>query len=162
MAFTRHHASSKFTGERTLPALDRASGQRVSEHPVDRLYLGLSATTRPERTERLMTASIQKKSRKLIEEATEVAIDAIEGHKDGVVRESADLLYHLVVIWRSLEIEPADVWAEMARCTAAYGLAEKRAKVGDGLDHADEQRPWRNRDFGPIYLRPSRGNPQQD
>ena len=49
------------------------------------------------------------------------------------VRESADLIYHMAILWALLGIRPEDVWEEMSRREGAYGLAEKRAKDGEGL-----------------------------
>lgn len=80
------------------------------------------------RTARLMRASRSKISKKLAEEAVEVVIDAMQGDREAVVRESADLLYNLVVLWASSGIRPQDVWAEMERRERLFGLAEKLPK----------------------------------
>ncbi len=45
-----------------------------------------------------------------------------------VTGESADLLYHLLVLWAEVGIEPADVWAELQRREGTSGLAEKKAR----------------------------------
>jgi hypothetical protein len=52
-------------------------------------------------------------AKKVVEEATEVAIDAVRLQRDAVINESVDLFYNLAVIWHELEISPAEVWAEM-------------------------------------------------
>jgi phosphoribosyl-ATP pyrophosphohydrolase len=80
------------------------------------------------RTARLMRSGRSKISKKLAEEAVEVVIDAMQGDRDAVVRESADLLYNLVVLWASSGIRPQDVWAEMERRERLFGLAEKLPK----------------------------------
>ena len=80
------------------------------------------------RTAKLMRAGRSKMSRKLAEEAIEVVIDAMNGETDAVVRESADLLYNLVVLWADVGIGPQDVFAEMARRERLFGLAEKLPK----------------------------------
>jgi hypothetical protein len=67
-------------------------------------------------------------AKKLAEEAVEVAIDAIQGQPEAVVRESADLLYNLVVLWVSSGVKPADVWDEMERRERLLGIAEKLPK----------------------------------
>jgi phosphoribosyl-ATP pyrophosphohydrolase len=67
-------------------------------------------------------------AKKLAEEAVEVVIDAMHGHSDAVVRESADLLYNLVVLWVSSGVHPKDVWLEMARRERLLGIAEKLPK----------------------------------
>jgi phosphoribosyl-ATP pyrophosphohydrolase len=65
----------------------------------------------------------------VIEEAGEVALEAAKHHSPGVVRESADLLYHLVVLWRRAGVDPAEVWNEMRRRANTYGIAEKLPKA---------------------------------
>ncbi len=81
------------------------------------------------RTAKLLASGLTKMSQKLVEEAAEVALDAVRERHDGVVSESADLLYHLVVLWFALGIDPATVWAEMDRRERLFGLAEKLPKT---------------------------------
>ena len=81
------------------------------------------------RTAKLLNAGRAKMAKKLAEEAVEVVIDAMSGQRDAVVRESADLLYNLVVLWVSAGIRPQEVWAEMARRERLFGLAEKLPKT---------------------------------
>jgi phosphoribosyl-ATP pyrophosphohydrolase len=68
--------------------------------------------------------------KKLAEEAIEVVIDAIHGDSDAVTRESADLLYNLVVLWAASGVHPKDVWLEMERRERLLGIAEKIPKQG--------------------------------
>lgn len=82
----------------------------------------------PQRTARLVNAGEPKMAQKLVEEAGEVAVAAMLRDHTEVVRESADLIYHLTMLWAMLGIRPEEVWAEMATRESAYGLAEKRAK----------------------------------
>ena len=82
------------------------------------------------RTARLLQSSRAKMAKKLAEEAVEVVIDAMHGHSDAVVRESADLIYNLVVLWVSAGVRPQDVWDEMARREQLMGIAEKMPKLG--------------------------------
>ena len=67
-------------------------------------------------------------AKKLAEEAIEVVIDAVNGKTDAVVRESADLLYNLTVLWAGAGVRPEDVWREMARREHLLGIAEKLPK----------------------------------
>ena len=67
-------------------------------------------------------------AKKLAEEAVEVVIDAMHGSRDAVVRESADLIYNLVVLWVALGVQPKDVWKEMERRERLFGIAEKLLK----------------------------------
>ena len=80
------------------------------------------------RTARLMRSGRSKIAKKLGEEAVEVVIDAMQGDREAVVRESADLLYNLVVLWASTGVRPQDVWAEMNRREELFGIAEKIPK----------------------------------
>ena len=100
----------------------------VASNQIDRLYHALRERDLPPRSRKLLAAPFTKKGRKLVEEATEVALDAVHGDRRGVVTESADLLYHLVVIWRDSGIDPHEVWTEMGRRAWQLGIAEKLPK----------------------------------
>ena len=77
---------------------------------------------------KLLGEGLPKMAKKLAEEAVEVAIDAVRGKRDGVILESADLLYNLCVLWAACGITPADVSAEILRREQTYGIAEKLPK----------------------------------
>ena len=68
--------------------------------------------------------------RKIGEEAVETIIAAMTGDAGEVARESADLLYHLLVLWSDAGVRPADVYAELARREGVSGLEEKRRRGG--------------------------------
>jgi phosphoribosyl-ATP pyrophosphohydrolase len=99
---------------------------------LDRLYQAVLAARTADpatsRTARLLRSGRSKMAKKLAEEAVEVAIDAVHGHSDSVVRESADLLYNLVVLWVASGVHPKDVWVEMQRRERLFGIAEKLTK----------------------------------
>jgi phosphoribosyl-ATP pyrophosphohydrolase len=99
---------------------------------LDRLYQAVLAARTADpassRTARLLRAGRSKMAKKLAEEAVEVVIDAMNGHSDAVVRESADLLYNLVVLWVASGVHPKDVWTEMERRERLLGIAEKLPK----------------------------------
>ena len=80
------------------------------------------------RTARLFQRGPAKMAKKLAEEAIEVVIDAVNGKTDAVVRESADLLYNLTVLWAAAGVKPEDVWREMERREEMLGIAEKLPK----------------------------------
>ena len=98
---------------------------------LDRLYRSLSDVTPQNhpRTARLLASSTRKTAQKVIEEAGEVALEAVKHHDRGIVRESADLLYHLVALWHRAGIDPADVWIEMRSRADTLGIAEKLPKA---------------------------------
>lgn len=83
------------------------------------------------RTERLLSFGVPKMAQKVVEEAAEVAIDAARGERAGVINESVDLLYNLVVLWTALGISADDVWSEMDRREALLGMVEKLPKTGE-------------------------------
>ena len=99
---------------------------------IDRLYRAVlsakDADPAVSRTARLLCAGRDKMAKKLAEEAIEVVIDATRGDKPAVIRESADLVYNLVVLWTAAGVEPEDVWAEMDRRERLLGIAEKLPK----------------------------------
>jgi phosphoribosyl-ATP pyrophosphohydrolase len=80
------------------------------------------------RTARLLRAGRSKMAKKLAEEAVEVVIDALHGGREAVVKESADLIYNLVVLWVAAGISPDEVWKEMDRRERLFGIAEKVPK----------------------------------
>jgi phosphoribosyl-ATP pyrophosphohydrolase len=80
------------------------------------------------RTAKLLRDGRAKMAKKLAEEAVEVVIDAMAGQPEAVVRESADLLYNLVVLWAHAGVRPEDVWSEMRRRELMFGIAEKLPK----------------------------------
>jgi phosphoribosyl-ATP pyrophosphohydrolase len=92
------------------------------------------------RTARLLRAGPSKMAKKVAEEAVEVVIDAINGQPEAVIRESADLIYNLVVLWVHAGVHPNDVWAEMSRREAMFGIAEKLPKMAKGVAPAISRR----------------------
>lgn len=106
---------------------------------IDRLWRSLDSHLRnegpvPPRTARLTAGGLQKMAKKLIEEAGEAAIAAAVADRGELVLESADLLYHLTVLWASLGVSPDEIWEEMRARETAYGVAEKRAKSYGACD----------------------------
>ena len=99
---------------------------------LERLYLAVLAAKDLDpavsRTARLFQRGPSKMAKKLAEEAVEVVIDAVSGKPDAVIRESADLLYNLTVLWAACGITPDDVWREMERREDMLGIAEKLPK----------------------------------
>ena len=77
---------------------------------------------------RLIARGTAKVAQKFGEEAVECVIEATIGNRAATVLESADVLYHLMVIWVDAGIRPAEVWAELARRQGISGIAEKAAR----------------------------------
>jgi phosphoribosyl-ATP pyrophosphohydrolase len=101
---------------------------------LERLYLAVIAAKDLDpavsRTARLFQRGPAKMAKKLAEEAIEVVIDAVNRNPHAVIRESADLLYNLTVLWASAGVRPEDVWREMERREDLLGIAEKLPKSG--------------------------------
>ncbi|WP_322514547.1 phosphoribosyl-ATP diphosphatase [Rhodopseudomonas palustris] len=120
---------------------------------VERLYQAVLAARdldpATSRTARLFRGGSGKMAKKLAEEAIEVVIDAINGDREAVIRESADLIYNLTVLWASAGVRPDDVWAEMSRREALFGIAEKLPKSALKLPEPVAPHPAR-RPFTPL------------
>ena len=104
---------------------------------VERLYQAVLAARARDpaysRTAKLINEGMPKMAKKLAEEAIEVGLDAVQGNREAVILETADLIYNLVVVLSEAGITPAEVWREMDRREQLYGIAEKLPKVrGDG------------------------------
>ncbi|MFS8366397.1 phosphoribosyl-ATP diphosphatase [Acetobacter oryzifermentans] len=77
---------------------------------------------------RLLSRGTYKIAQKFGEEAVECLIEAVAGRKDLLIGESADVLYHLIVLWVDSGITPDQVWAELQRREGTSGIAEKAAR----------------------------------
>jgi phosphoribosyl-ATP pyrophosphohydrolase len=80
-------------------------------------------------TAQLLAAAPEKPARKLAEEATEILIEAIRGDSKALAQESADLLYHLLVVWAAAGLTPADVWSILADRQGLSGIIEKQNRT---------------------------------
>ncbi len=108
---------------------------------LDRLFAVIAARAGTDAgtsyTARLLAGGVPGIARKVGEEAIETVIAALDGDRGdrgAVVRESADLIYHLMVLWAATGVAPADVWAELARREGTSGLDEKAGRLADGAD----------------------------
>ncbi|HEY0185235.1 MAG TPA: phosphoribosyl-ATP diphosphatase [Rhodopila sp.] len=78
---------------------------------------------------RLLSRGPAKVAQKFGEEAVECLIEAVAGNREALIGESADVLYHLLVLWVSSGVSPGDVWAELVRREGISGIAEKAARA---------------------------------
>src|ERR1700746_1057148 len=115
----------------TIATLSRYSDATMSDS-ITRLFQAVQACRHDDpstsRTARLLRSGRSKMAKKLAEEAVEVVIDAMRVAREAVIKESADLIYNLVVLWISSGIRPDDVWKEMDRRERLLGIAEKVPK----------------------------------
>ncbi|HVB18416.1 MAG TPA: phosphoribosyl-ATP diphosphatase [Stellaceae bacterium] len=79
-------------------------------------------------TARLFSRGRAKIAQKLGEEAVEAVIEAVRGDATALIGESADVLYHLLVLWADMGVRPEDIAAELARREGTSGIAEKRGR----------------------------------
>jgi phosphoribosyl-ATP pyrophosphohydrolase len=125
---------------------------------IERLYQAVLAARHLDpatsRTARLFQRGPSRMAKKLAEEAIEVVIDAVNGDAHAVVRESADLLYNLTVLWASAGVKPEDVWREMERRELMLGIAEKLPKSAMKMPKAVSSRVAARR---PIVALEGRG-----
>jgi phosphoribosyl-ATP pyrophosphohydrolase len=107
----------------------------VVEPPLERLFAVIASRRKADPatsyTAKLFARGRQRMAKKIGEEATEVVIAALNETPQRLAAESADLLYHLLVLWADVGVAPADVWAELARREGMSGINEKNNR-GNG------------------------------
>lgn len=108
----------------------------MAEHVIDRLFAAIDARRGADPSEsytaKLLARGPKKAAQKLGEEAVETALEAVGGDKAALASESADLLYHLCVVWAACGVSPAEVWAELERREGVGGLVEKASRTQVG------------------------------
>jgi phosphoribosyl-ATP pyrophosphohydrolase len=80
------------------------------------------------RTAKLFAKGPEKIAQKVGEEAVEAVIEAVRGDNAALAAESADLLYHLLVLWAARGVAPGEVWAALSARQGTSGIAEKAAR----------------------------------
>jgi phosphoribosyl-ATP pyrophosphohydrolase len=78
---------------------------------------------------KLLGKGAAKIAKKVGEEGVEVAIAAAQADRTATVRESADLVFHLMLLWAAMGITPADVMAELERREGVSGIEEKKKRT---------------------------------
>ena len=101
---------------------------------LDRLFAAIAARKDADPaasyTAKLLAAGVEKCAKKFGEEATEAVIAAIQKDKVELAKESADVLYHLAVLWAASGITPEDVYAVLKSREATSGLEERAGRKG--------------------------------
>ena len=104
----------------------------MTTHPIDALFTTITARKSADPgssyTAKLLSQGKLKCAKKLGEEAVETSLAAVAEDKTALANESADLLYHLLVLWAACDLEPADVYARLAARKGMSGLDEKAAR----------------------------------
>lgn len=108
------------------------AGAGTDGRTLDGLYTVIRSRRRADpmrsHTARLFLRGPAKIAQKLGEEAVEAVIEGTRGDKKALVLESADVLYHLLVLWAAWGIKPAQVWKELKRREVRSGIEEKAAR----------------------------------
>ena len=106
--------------------------EQSDDHILHRLYATIASrrTADPgsSYTAKLLHEGRAKIAQKMGEEAVETAIAAVAKNSDEVVAESADLLFHLLVLWADCGVEPEEVWEKLAAREGVSGLTEKASR----------------------------------
>ena len=115
--------------------MGNSNGKSLDGTILDRLYKVIDsrkgADPQKSNTARLFAKGTDKIAQKLGEEAVETLIEGIRGRKKDLAAESADLLYHLLVLWADRDLKPSEVWAAIAAREGISGLAEKKNRRDD-------------------------------
>ena len=82
-------------------------------------------------TAKLFQDGVEAIAGKVGEEAVETVVAALSERPDALAAESADLLYHLLVLWAAKGLKPSEVWAELEARAGTSGLEEKAARTKD-------------------------------
>ena len=117
---------------KAIQDITTASGNGKSSGAIEELYKTVwdrrGADPSSSWTAKLFSKGRGKIAQKVGEEAVEVVIDATSGKREGVIKESADLIYHLSVLWADMDITPEDVWNELRSREGTSGIAEKKSR----------------------------------
>ena len=101
-------------------------------HILERLYNVIQsrkgADPETSHSARLLARGTPKIAQKFGEEAVECLIEAVAKRRDLLIGESADVLYHLIVLWFDAGVTPSDVWEELRRREGFSGIAEKASR----------------------------------
>jgi phosphoribosyl-ATP pyrophosphohydrolase len=100
--------------------------------PLDKLFATAQSRkggdAKTSYTAKLLGEGVAKCAKKFGEEAVELALAAVSGDKGAIAAESADVLYHLSVLWAASGITPDDVYAVLKARESQSGLAEKASR----------------------------------
>jgi phosphoribosyl-ATP pyrophosphohydrolase len=115
-------------------AKKKSDAESLPPHILDSLFRIIERRkgANPERswTATLFARGVPKIAQKTGEEAVETVIAAMAGDKKEIAAESADLLYHLLVLWAATGVTPEDVWAALEKRKGVSGVTERDRRTG--------------------------------
>jgi phosphoribosyl-ATP pyrophosphohydrolase len=102
------------------------SGGKILDQLYDTIATRRGADPEKSYTAKLFDRGRSKITQKFGEEAMETVVAALTEAPNRLIGESADMLYHLLVLWADCGIRPADVWSELEKRQGISGLDEKK------------------------------------
>ncbi len=126
------------TEEQKLAELDLDG--RVLDHLFEVIESRRDDDPETSHTAKLFKKGVLKIAQKVGEEATETVIEGVAGGRDKLADESADLLYHLLVLWASRGLKPCDIWRQLEGRKGISGIAEKASRGLPADDGAEATR----------------------
>lgn len=110
------------------PPLQDAPDARILDQLWSTVLTRSAANPNESHSARLLSRGTAKVAQKFGEEAVECVIEAVSKNHTALIGESADVLYHLLVLWVDAGLRPEEVWSELKRREGMSGLAEKAAR----------------------------------
>ena len=111
-------------------------GNSKKQHTLDQLWNVIEsrkgADPKSSYTAKMLARGTSKAAQKLGEEAVETAVAAVSEPRENLISESADVLYHLLVLWACADVKPQEVWGELEGRFGISGLEEKASRKQDG------------------------------
>ena len=104
----------------------------MADYNLEKLFNDLLKRTKLDKEISYTSSLLANKNflaKKVGEESIEVILEYLENNKENLIKESSDLLYHLIVMWISVDVKPADVWKELQRRKGTSGLNEKKSRL---------------------------------
>ncbi|HET9146433.1 MAG TPA: phosphoribosyl-ATP diphosphatase [Acetobacteraceae bacterium] len=115
-------------GSVSVPPLAGTPDARVLDRLWSTVLARKDADPDVSHSARLLGRGVGKVAQKFGEEAVECLIEAVTGNRGALIAESADVLYHLLVMWVAAGLRPEDVWAELVRREGISGITEKAGR----------------------------------
>ena len=103
----------------------------MADYNLEKLYNDLLRKKKLDKEISYTSSLLAEKNllaKKIGEESIEVILEYIGNNKKNLIKESADLLYHLIVMWISTDVKPTDIWNELQKRKGTSGLNEKKSR----------------------------------
>ena len=104
----------------------------MTEYNLEKLFYDLLKKKNIDKEISYTSALLTNKNvlaKKIGEETIEVILEYLGNNKDKIIQESADLLYHLIVMWISSNVNPSEVWQELQKRKGISGFEEKKSRT---------------------------------